>query len=160
MAGRIAKKLIKEGNNMRIGVVNSTRLLDESARGKELSAKLQAIAGKWLREVQAVEKSVTDLREKISRSDATTTEEVRFRLRRDLRLSELELRHKQECGQLEVEATREHYREQLLRQAQLAAEKIATESGIDVVLDSVRSGLLHAAPATDLTDAVLGRLAG
>lgn len=143
---------------MDIGVVDITRLLDESKRGREASAKLRGIVDKWQAQIQEIDGKLRSAQERLQKAGANATLETVFKNQRDMRIFDIELRSLQERQRLDVEANREHMRNQLLADARPVLEKLAQERGLSLVLTTNRGDVAYAADNVDITTELIAAL--
>jgi outer membrane protein len=143
---------------MQIGTVNLVRILDDSKRGQALSKKLQGIAEKWQQDLTTVQQRLQNTQERIQKGGAALQPDVAFKLQRDARIYEIELRSLQERLRLDIETHREHYRKQLLDEIHPLVRALADEKGCEVVVAEGSQQVLYAKGAVDLTPSLLARM--
>ena len=143
---------------MKLGTVDMTRILDGSKRGKALSERLKAIHDKHQAQIGPLETKLQQVSKSLNNAPPTGNMEVSFKLQRDSRLLDMELRFVRERGRAEIEMTRDHFRQLLIKEVEPMLEALADEKGCTVVLTVPGSGVLYAQPDLDLTDDLLQRL--
>lgn len=143
---------------MTVAVMNIARVLDESKAGKAYSGKLRAVVEKWQKQIAEVQTKHTQTQERIQKSAGVGTEETLARLRRDLRLFDMELQSLQERQRFDVETQRESFRGELLARVRAVAEALAKEKDLSLVLAMTGRELVYAADGVDVTDAVMAQL--
>jgi outer membrane protein len=142
---------------MSVGVINLNRILDESKRGRTLSERLRAFAEKSQSDITALEAKLQKARQDLAKAPPQIAPESLFKLQRDVRATELELRQAHERSRFEVEAQREQARSTVLREASPLLSELANERGLTLVLTIPTEQVAFAAPAIDLTAELLGR---
>ena len=140
--------------DLKIGVVNIARLLDQSPQAKEAMGALQDEFAPRQREIVAQQKTLREKEERLQRDGAVMGEGERGNLERDVRderrdlarrqneyVEDLNLRRNEELGKLQ---------RSLLQQVQAYART----AGYDLIVADV----LFASPAIDITAEVLKAL--
>ncbi len=140
---------------MKIGIANINRLLDDSKRGRALSLRLKAVADRWQGQLVELEGKVEKARQALSKAPPTLPPDAHFKLQRDLRMAELELRHADEGRRYDIEAHREHLRTQVLKELEPVFADVAKERGLAVVLASTGREVVWVADEADVTEAVM-----
>lgn len=143
---------------METAVINISRLLDESKRGKALSARLRSIAEKWQKDLGTVEQKLTHSRARLEKSGLGAPAEVTFRLQRDISILDMERRSLLERQRADIEGHREHFRAQLLDELQPILQGVCEERGLKIVMAVTGPELAFVAPDADITDVVMARL--
>jgi outer membrane protein len=140
-----------------VAVVHIGRLLDESKRGKVLTGTLRAAAEKWQKEIAEAERQFNELRAKAEQLPNDTAVDARFKIDRDLKLHEMDLRHLQQKARLDIESRRDQARTRVLQEAEPILTKLAEEHRLSLVLSVPSREVAYAAPAIDLTAELLTR---
>jgi len=140
---------------LRIGVVNPNRLLEEAPQSKlalkRLEQEFAARDGKLMKE----QKSIKGLEDKLGRDSAVMAEGERRRLERDIVSRKRELRRGYDELREDRTFRSNEERGKLLRFVNNAITKIGKEENFDLIL---YEGIAYANPKIDLTKKILKRL--
>ena len=140
---------------LRIGVVNPTRLLEEAPQSKlalkRLEQEFAARDGKLMKE----QKSIKGLEDKLGRDGAIMAEGERRKLERDIVSRKRELRRGYDELREDRTFRSNEERGKLLRFVNEAITKIGKEEKFDLIL---YEGIAYADPKVDLTKKILKRL--
>ncbi|MEK7706199.1 MAG: OmpH family outer membrane protein [Myxococcota bacterium] len=119
---------------MQATVILMPRILNESQRGKALTAKLRAAADKWQQEANACQKRLQETAERQAKLGDTAAPEVAFKLRRDRSVLEMELRSLQERMRFDVDVHREFYSAQVVEALRPVLAELAKERQLGLIL--------------------------
>ena len=140
---------------LRIGVVNPNRLLEEAPQSKlalqRLEKEFATRNGKLLKE----QKSIKGLEDKLRRDGAIMAESERRKLERDIVSRKRELRRGSDELREDRTFRSNEERGKLLRFVNEAITKIGKEENFDLIL---YEGIAYANPKIDLTKKILKRL--
>lgn len=140
---------------LRIGVVNPNRLLEDAPQSKlavkRLEQEFATRDGKLMNE----QKSIKGLEDKIGRDGAVMAEAERRKLERDIVSRKRELRRGYDELREDRTFRSNEERGKLLRFVNEAITKIGKEEKFDLIL---YEGIAYAAPKIDLTKKILKRL--
>lgn len=142
-----------------VAVVNIARLLDESKNGKVLAATLRTAADKWQKELSELEKQFNDSQTKLNQSE-NVSPEVRFKLERDVRMLEMDIRHLQGKAELDISSRREQARNKVLSEIEPVMKTMAQELNLDLILTIPSQEVAYSSGAIDLTDKLLAKING
>lgn len=139
----------------RIGVVDYSRLLEESPQAKSVSEAMRNEFAPRTRELQAQQQSLKAKEEKLNKDAATMTADQRSKAEKDLRDGAREFARRQSELQDDINAKRN---EELSRLQRMLIEEVRTYAkaqSFDLVL---ADGVIFANSALDITPAVLTAL--
>lgn len=140
---------------LKIGVVNVTRLMQDSPHARAAQQTLQNEFGAEEREIQTLTASIQSRQEKLVKDQATMSEAQRTAAERDLRDSAIDLQAKQDKVQDKFTARRNEEMGKLQRAVLEEVQKYAQAQAYDLVL---ADGVLYAGAALDITAPVLQAL--
>ena len=143
---------------MNIAVINITRILDESKRGRSLSERLKSKIEQWQAEITKVNESLTKIRSNFEKSPTTAPVDAVFKLRKDARLQEMELNNLQEKMRFEIESTREHFQMIMIEQIKPIVKKICVQKEIDATFTHPSPTLIYHNAKQDITKEVITKL--
>lgn len=140
---------------LKVGVVNTPKLIAESPQAAALREKLQQEFAPQGRELQAQQNEIKSLQEKFQRDQAVMSESERTNMERRVRDLARDFQYRQQTLQ---EDQRTRYNEEMSKlQVELvnAIQAFAKAEGYDLILTE---GVAYRADALDVTDKVLARI--
>jgi len=139
---------------LKIGVVNVPRLLQESPQAKEMQARWRAEFGPRQRALQTEQQQLKQREDKYQRDGATMSDDQRMNEEKHLRDAERDLQIKQSEFQDDVTARRNEDLTKLQRTLSEEIAKFAKAQSYDLVLTDVA----YSTNTVDITPAILTRL--
>jgi outer membrane protein len=140
---------------MKVGVLDFGRLMDESPQGKALIESLRTEAAAKQRELQAAAQSLQGKRDKLAKDRATMTPDQISRAEKDLRDGERDLARRQSEVNDDFNARRNEEMAKLQRTLIEEVRNYSKAQNFDLV---VTDGVIYATPALDITPGVLSGL--
>jgi outer membrane protein len=140
---------------VKIGVVNVRRLLEESPQAKQAMQTLQNEFAARQREVVQLEKDLRAKDEKFQRDGATMTETDRRNAERELREGQRELQRKSQELNEDYNLRRNEEIGKVQRSLLQEVQNYARSANYDLVIGD---GVLYAAEAMDITPQVLSAM--
>ncbi len=137
---------------LKIGVVDFNRLVEESPQGKALSDSLRNDVLAKQRELQTAAQSLQGKRDKLAKDRATMTADQVSRAEKDLRDGERDLARRQSEVQDDLNARRNEEVPKLQRTLFEEVRSYAKAQNLDLV---IADGVIYAAAALDITPGVL-----
>lgn len=140
---------------VKIGVVNAARLLEESRESKQALSKLENEFKGRERRLAAQKSSLEKAGEKLSNDAATMLEDERLRKFRDFEDSRMKLAKAAKEFQEDLARSRQRELLKLQERMNVIINQVAREGGYDLILSE---GVVYANERVDLTDLILTRL--
>lgn len=137
---------------LRIGVLDFGRLVDESPQGKALLESLRTEAATKQRELQTTAQQLQAKQDKLNKDRATMTAEQISRAEKELRDGQRDLARRQAEIQDDFNARRNEETSKLQRTLLNEVQTYARGQGFDLV---ITDGVIYANPTLDITPAVL-----
>lgn len=140
--------------DLKIGVVNSQKLIAESPQAAALRDQLQQEFAPQMRELQSQQNEIKTLQEKFKRDEAVMSESERSAMERRMRDLVRDFQYGQQTLQ---EDQRSRYNEgmgRLQNELRTAIQGFAKAEGYDLILTEPA----YSADALDVTDQVLARM--
>ena len=151
-AGLLSLSGFANAEDLKIGVVNISRLVNESPQGAEVQEQLQEEFAPRQREVVALQNELQTKQEQIQRDLEVMGPEERRNAERDMRRDERELQRSQQEFQEDVNLRRNEAFGKLQRELLRGVQGYAVEQGYDLI---VSEGVLYASASIDITEQVL-----
>jgi outer membrane protein len=141
---------------IKIGVVDPQRLLEESPQGKAASETMRTEFAPRQRTLQAQEQALKARQEKLQKDGATMTDDQRVRAEKELRDAARDLERAR--GEFNDDATAKRNEEMSRLQKTLGEEvrSYAKAQNYDLILTG--ETVVYAAPSYDITPAILAAL--
>jgi outer membrane protein len=140
---------------LKIGVVNYPRLMQESPQAKQVVAQLRAEFMPRQRALESEKQQLKQREDRYQRDGATMTDDQRMREEQSLRAAERDWDTKQSELQDDANARRNEELSRLQRVLVDEVTKYAKAQNYDLVL---AEGVIYATTAIDITPAILTRL--
>ncbi len=140
---------------LKIGVLNYGRLMDESPQGKVLLEQLRSEAATKQRELQTQAASLKARADKLGKDRATMTADQVTRSEKEIRDGERDLARRQSEIQDDFNSKRNEEMSKLQRSLIDEVQSYARGQNFDLV---ITDGVIYATPAIDVTPAVLQML--
>jgi outer membrane protein len=141
--------------DLKIGVVDPARLVQESPQAKTAIAALEAEFGPKQRQLEQAAKDLKARQEKARTQAATMSEAEKNKTERELRDAERELTRRANEFQEDVNVRRNEELSRVQRVVLQEVQTYAKANGFDLVL---ADGVLFATPSLDITGPVLQNL--
>jgi outer membrane protein len=141
----------------KIGVVDATRLLEDSPQGKAMGEAMRAEFAPRQRTLQAQEQALKAKQEKLQKDGATMSEDQRQRAEKELRDGGRDLQRATQEFQDDVSARRNEELSRLQRTIIEEVRTYAKSQNFDLVISD---GVIYSTSQYDITPAVLAALQG
>jgi outer membrane protein len=143
--------------DMKVGVVNYTRLMQESPQYKTAQTALQAEFGPKQKELQTLQTQLKAKEDSLQKDGATMTPDQRAKIEKDLRDGNRDLAQKTQAFQDDVNARQNEELSKLQKSLVEMVQNYAQQQKFDLVL---ADGVIYASSTLDITPAVLSELQG
>ncbi|HEX6928004.1 MAG TPA: OmpH family outer membrane protein [Gammaproteobacteria bacterium] len=140
---------------LKIGIVNTPKLIGESPQAQALKERLQEEFAPQGRELQAQQNEIKSLQEKFQRDGAVMSESERANMDRRIRELARDFQYGQETLAQDQRARYNEEMGKLQLELVKAIQKFAEAGGYDLILTE---GVAYRADALDVTDQVLESL--
>lgn len=141
----------------RIGVVNSQEVLEKSAEGKKVLARLQDKDKQVQASLTRLDDEIRQLETKLSTQRLTLTEEAALQLTTDLEKKRTDRKRQGEDGVRELQELQLRLFNKVQTELLAILEAVGRERGLDVIFDLTKSGAVYVSPAVLLSDEVIRR---
>jgi outer membrane protein len=141
----------------KLGYVNSQDVIEKSAEGKRILARLQEEDKQSQAVLAKLDEDVRALQSKLNTQRITLTEEAIAGLQADLDRKSTERKRKAEDAMASFNDLRDRLFKKLQDELSALVEQIGKEKGCDFIFDLLRSGTVYSNPALDLTGELIKR---
>jgi outer membrane protein len=154
VAMSLAVAPVAAAQELKIGYVNSERVLREAAPAKAAQAKLQAEFSKRERDLNDAAAKLKAAADKLDKDAPTLSESERTRIQRDLVEQDRDLQRKRREFQEDLNQRRNEELAGVVERANRVIKQIFDSEHYDLILQEV----VFAAPRVDITDKVIKML--
>ena len=153
--------LVVVATDVKIGYIDSNRLLEEYKGKEELKSKLERELTKWQEEAIKRKQKVESLIKEFENQSAMLSEEARARKRQEVEKLQSEYeQYVQEIYAQDGLAKRrnDEIMKPFIEKVNLLLQKIGKDRGYTIIFDATSSGLVYVKEGMDLTDEVVAEL--
>jgi outer membrane protein len=143
------------GQQLRIGVINVERLVQESALGKEAFSRVKRLNDQKKEEADKLSKELRDLEQKLADQGAALADDKRDSLQKTYQEKAIAFKRFQDDANRELEAAQKKELSELERRVFPIINQVGKEKGYTLIFNKFQSGLVYADDSVDLTDDVL-----
>lgn len=154
IVGFLAVLNVASAADMKIGVVDVSKLLEESPQAKTLSKKLESEFKRRSQDLLAQQKQLKKLGDKLTRDSAVMSDSEQTRLEQDIRARRRQLKAASDEFREDLNLRRNEESQKLRRQLTEVIHQLGKDEKIDLILDNA----VYASGRVNLTDKVLSRL--
>lgn len=140
---------------MRIGVIDANRVVEQSPQYEAAGAALQQEVADRERALRAQQDEITKLQQRLEHDGPLMSEDELQRLQNDIRSRQRRLKYAQVEFQEDFSLRQNELRTKLVKQVQEAVVELANEEQIDLILSE---GVVYFSDRIDLSDQVIERL--
>jgi outer membrane protein len=141
----------------KLGVVNSQEVLEKSAEGKRVIARLEDTGKQNQSALVKLDEEIRALQTKLSTQNMTLTQEAAALISAELERKTTERKRKGEDFYAGFNALRDHLFGKLQEELLAVIAQIGKEKGFDLIFDLIKSGAGYWNPQIDLTAEVIKR---
>lgn len=141
----------------KIGVINSQEVLEKSAEGKRVIARLQEKDKSNQAALSKFDEEIRQLETRINTQRLTLSEEALYNMTADLQRKQTERKRVAEDATRDFQDMQMKLFNKVQSELIPIIEAMGKEKGIDLVFDLARSGAVYFNPAIDLTEDVIQR---
>jgi outer membrane protein len=141
----------------KIAYINVQRIANDSAEGKQATAKVQALNEKKVGELNQKNTALQGLQQKLQQSGAVMSDTARIQLEKDIEKAQVEIQRFTQDAQAEVRDLQEDLQDEFQRKLMPVIVEVATEKGLHMVFSQQDAGLVWADTGLDITNDVIKR---
>jgi Skp family chaperone for outer membrane proteins len=141
----------------KVGVINSQQVLEQSAEGKRVIARLQERDKTIQGALAKLDDEIRQLETKISTQRLTLSEESLYRMNADLDKKRTDRKRLAEDSSRDFQDLQVQLFNKVQAELIPIIEQLGKEKGIDLIFDLVKSGAVYFNPTIDLTAEVITR---
>ncbi|HNQ80502.1 MAG: OmpH family outer membrane protein [Acidobacteriota bacterium] len=141
----------------KIGVLDSQQVLERSAEGKKVIARLQESEKKNTAAVTALDDQIRQIQTKLNTGRLTMTDEAALQLQADLERKTTERKRVAEDAVAGMQELSNRLFMKLQSELMPIVQAVGKEKGLDIIFDVQKSGAVYWAPAVDVTEDIIKR---
>ena len=149
--------LLQAQQTVKIGVVDSQKILFNSNRGKEVLAQLEKKSKEMQSKLDKLDKEIQQLENKISTQRVALDPEALTKLGDELQKKRTERQRFWEDSQREIASLRARLFTKMRNEILPIIQQIGKEKGYTLIVDLGDAGAIYWDPAVDITDEVIKR---
>lgn len=151
----VSLSLAQEGQ--KIGVINSQEVLEKSAEGKRVIARLQERDKANQAALTKIDDDIRQLETKLNTQRLTLSEEALYQMNADLEKKRTERKRLAEDSFRDWQDLQLKLFNRVQSELLPIIEQLGKEKGVDVIFDLAKSGAVYFNPSIDLTDEIIKR---
>ena len=144
-----------DSSEIKIGYINSQRIIDESKAGKETTNKMEEFKKENMVKLEQRSKEIEELEQELRKKEFVITPDTKKEIEGKIRDKTLELKFFKETKEKELKELFYTNLKSIENQVLAIVQKIGQDEGFDLILGRDESGILYANPKYDLTDKVI-----
>ncbi len=145
-------------DGVKIAIVDTQRILAESATGKAAQAEMEALRDAKTAEGQALQQEIESLRARLNEGRLTLSEDAIAGLEQQLEDKAIELRRFQDDANRELQKKQAAVLQKFEASVMPVINTVGSEGGYSLIFSKFESGLLYADDSVEITDEVISRL--
>jgi len=140
---------------LKIGVVNSQKVLENSIEGKKVMAQMEERNQKSQDELARLDEEISRLQTRINTQRLTLTAEAYTNLASELERKQTDRKRMAEDSYREMQELSQRLFSRVQNELLPIINELGKEKNLDVIFDLMRSGAIYFSPTIDLTDEVI-----
>jgi outer membrane protein len=137
--------------------VNIQRIAAESAQGKALSARVQALNAKKVTELNDKNKALQASQQKLDSGGSVLSDAARAQLEKDIDRQQTEIQRFTDDAQKEVQDLQNELQAEFQQKLGPVIQQIAQEKKLEILFSALDAGIIWADAGLDLTSEVIRR---
>ncbi|HEY4231220.1 MAG TPA: OmpH family outer membrane protein [Thermoanaerobaculia bacterium] len=141
--------------NMRLGVINVERLVQESALGKEAFGRVKKLNDLKKDEADKLSKELRDMEQKLADQGSALADDKREQLQKSYQEKAIAFKRFQDDANRDLETAQKKELGELEKRVFPIINQVGKERGYTLIFNKFQSGLVFADDSVDITDEVL-----
>ena len=135
----------------KVAFVNLQQIANQSAEGKALTAKVQALMQKKQSDAQSKQKALADAQQKLQQGGALMSEAARTALEKDVERMNVEGQRFQQDAQAEINEMSQQLQNEFQQKLFPILDQLVKEHDLHLLLSAADAGIVAGNPGIDLT---------
>jgi len=154
----LATPLVGQTAGLHIAVIDSDRIVAESARGKEILGRLKQVQDAKVAEGRQLQAEIEELQARLEEGQLSLAPERLGELNKQLEDKVISIRRFQDDAERELGKMQEEQLAVVERSVLQIIDEFGREQNYTFIFNKFRSGLVFASPSVDVTDEIIRRL--
>lgn len=142
---------------IKVGVINSSQILEKSEEGKRVIAQLQDKDKKTQGELARMDEEIRKLETRLNTQRLTLSEESILQMSADLERKRTERKRHAEDSMRDFQELQIRLYNKLQNELMPIIRQLGKEEGFDLIFDWAKSGVVYFNPTVDITEEVIKR---
>jgi outer membrane protein len=135
--------------------INIQEIVARSKEGQQASTSINAMREKFSKELAEREKAMQSTQQKLQSQGAVLSDTARLQLQTELERQQRDLQRMAEDAQQDIDRFTERLQQEFMTKLNPVIDRVAMEKKVDLIFNAADSGLVWAAPGTNLTNEVI-----
>ncbi len=140
---------------VKVGVVDLYRVLNESEEGKKAVNELQSMFDSRQKTLEEKQKKIQNLRDEYEKKKAVLSEEARKSKEDEIERLGRELQRTAADYQLELQKKQNEITQSMLKEIRQIINDFAKKEGYSLILEKVEQIVIYSTPEVDITDKII-----
>ncbi|MGA1826015.1 MAG: OmpH family outer membrane protein [bacterium] len=147
--------LLYAESNLKIGFIDSQRIIEESIKGKETMEDIKNIRNENVSLIEKIQKEIESLENELRKKEFALTAEGKAELEGKIRNKYVDLKKLRDEKELELKDIYLKKLKDIEREVINIVQKIGRDESFSLILGRDESGIIFANPKIDITDKVI-----
>lgn len=147
--------LLYAQSNLKIGFIDSQRIVEESIKGKETLQKIKDLRNENISQIEEINKEIESLENELRKKEFALTAEGKSEIEEKIRHKYLDLKKFRETKEQQLKDIYVKNLKDIEREVINIVQKIGREEDFTLILGRDESGIIFATPQIDLTDKII-----
>jgi outer membrane protein len=139
----------------KVAYINIQRIANESAEGRQATAKVQALNQKKVQELNDKNKALQADQQKLQSGGSVLSDAARGELEKKIERQNTDIQRATQDAQQEVQELQQELQNEFQRKLMPIVQQVAQEKGIHILFSAADSGIVWADPGLDITADVI-----
>jgi Skp family chaperone for outer membrane proteins len=140
---------------LKIAIVNSQKVLEQSAEGKRIMSQLEQRQSQYQDELARLDEEINQLQTRLNTQRLTLTQEAYSNLASEIDRKQTDRKRKAEDSYRAMQELSNRLFTRLQNEVMPIINQIGKEKNLDLVFDLMKSGAIYFSPTIDITDEVI-----
>ena len=139
----------------KVAYINIQRIANESAEGRQATAKVQALNQKKVQELNDRNKALQADQQKLQSGGSVLSDAARAELEKKIERQNTDIQRATQDAQQEVQEMQQELQNEFQRKLMPIVQQVAQDRGIHILFSAADSGIVWADPGLDITADVI-----
>jgi outer membrane protein len=154
-AEQLAPQQVPFREGFKYAYINIQEIVARSKEGQQASSSINAMREKFSKQIEEREKGMQATQQKLQSQGAVLSDAARAQLQTELERQQRELQRMVEDMEQDIGRFTERLQQDFMEKLNPVIDRVAMEKKVDLIFNAADSGLVWAAPGTNLTNEVI-----